>query len=191
MEGTVNITVYKWAGAFGPFKIKIPCGECALTRDVIGDAMGKELAGVPIELQIHDWLSEWWRPLIKGGYHAPIVMVDGSVIAQGVALNRGVLIEAVIRSYSKKTKVKGNHLFGKEGCPYCKRAKEDLAKLAIDYTYHNVIESPRAMYEMLERVKPLISSKTPVTVPQIWLGGTYIGGSDSLAEKIKQGELPK
>ena len=184
MEKRVNITVFKWAGSWGPFKIKIPCGECALTRDVIEDCVKSELEGIPVDVEIHDWLSEWWRPLVKGGYHAPIVMVEGRVISQGSALNRGVLVQAVIEGYSKISEITGNHLFGKEGCPYCKKAKELLEEKGIDYEYHNVITSPRDMYEMLARAMPHIPSKTPITVPQIWLDGKYIGGSDKLEESL-------
>jgi len=27
----VQILLYRWAGKWGPFKVKIPCGECTLT----------------------------------------------------------------------------------------------------------------------------------------------------------------
>ncbi len=181
----VKITLFKWAGSWGPFKIKIPCGECTITKDVIQDTLKSELAGVPVEFEVREWLSEWWKPLIKGGWHAPIVMVDGSVLSQGVALNRGVFTEAVIKSHCVTSRVTGTHLFGKEGCPHCKRAKELLQEAEIEYRYHNIISSPRALYEMMARVKPLIDAKTPVTVPQIWVDGEYVGGADALSRRIK------
>ena len=78
----VQVVVYRWAGAWGPFKVRIPCGECALTRDVIADTLEHELAGVAVDLTVRDWLSEWWRPLARGGWHAPIVMVEGKVVSQ-------------------------------------------------------------------------------------------------------------
>jgi glutaredoxin len=184
MENKVKITVFKWAGSFGPFKIKIPCGECALTRDVIEDTVKNELAGIPIDVDIREWLSEWWKPLVKGGWHAPIVLVDGRVISQGAALNRGLLVQAVIESYAKNSKIAGNHLFGKEGCPYCKKAKELLAEKGIDYEYHDVVKNPRDMYEMIARAMPLIPKKSPITVPQIWLDGKYVGGSDNLEKSL-------
>ncbi|NOQ49919.1 MAG: glutaredoxin [Nitrosomonadaceae bacterium] len=186
MDTKVKITVFKWAGSWGPFKITIPCGECSLTRDVIQDTIQNELAGIPIDLDIRDWLSEWWKPLIKGGWHAPIVMVDGAVISQGAALNRGVLTQAVIESYSRSSKIQGNHLFGKDSCPHCKRAKEYLERSGIDYQYHNVISSSRDLYEMLARVKPIIGPKTPIAVPQIWIDGEYVGGANQLSEVVKQ-----
>ncbi|MBL1293914.1 MAG: hypothetical protein COB61_008580, partial [Thiotrichales bacterium] len=92
----VNITVFRWAGAWGPFKVTIPCGECSLTKDVIADTVENELNGVDVEVEMRDWLSEWWKPLLKGGWHAPIVLVDGKLISQGAVLNRGVLTQAVI-----------------------------------------------------------------------------------------------
>ncbi len=180
----VRIVVYRWAGAWGPFKVSIPCGECALTRDVIVDTLAHELDGIAVELEVRDWLSEWWRPLLKGGWHAPIVMVEGKVVSQGQALNRGVLTQAVIDAAAARTAVTGNHIFGKATCPHCQRAKQYLDAANIPYTYHDVVRDPRALYEMLARVKPIIGPKTPVTVPQIWLDGGYIGGADQLSERL-------
>ncbi len=180
----VKITLFKWAGSWGPFKIKIPCGECTITKDVIKDTLKSELAGVPVTFEIKDWLSVWWVPLAKGGWHAPIVTVDGSVVSQGVALNRGLFTEAVIKSHCKESAITGTHLFGKEGCPHCKRAKELFQEAGIEHRYHDIIKNPRALYEMMARAKPLINSKSPITVPQIWINGEYIGGADSLRERI-------
>ena len=181
----VSITLFRWAGAWGPFKVKIPCGECTLTKDVILDTLQHELEGIPVELEIRDWLTEWWKPLLKGGWHAPIVMVAGKVISQGHALNRGLLTQSVVQAYASKTPMKRSHLFGKESCPHCKRAKAYLEEQNIKYTYHDVVRSSRDLYEMLARVKPIIDPKTPVTVPQIWLGGNYLGGADQLQEFVQ------
>jgi glutaredoxin len=180
----VEIILYRWAGSWGPFRIKIPCGECSLTKDVIRDTLRTELADIPVTLHLRDWLTEWWRPLRKGGWHAPIVLVEGSVISQGNALNRGVLTEVVIDHHARRTPVSGNHLFGKETCPHCHRARGYLDDAGIEYTYHNVVKDPRALYEMLARVKPMVGPKTPITVPQIWLDGDYIGGADQLSERL-------
>lgn len=186
----VNITLYRWAGAWGPFKVSIPCGECALTHDVIGDTMAHELAGIPVELKVYDWLSQWWKPLKKGGWHAPIVMVEGRVISQGAALNRGLLTQAVIEAWAKTSAVGKNLMFGKQSCPHCQRAKGYLAQAGIEYRYFDVVSEPRALYEMLARVKPLIGAKTLVTVPQIWLHGHYIGGADELSHELKLSVTP-
>ena len=155
----VQIVLYRWAGAWGPFKVNIPCGECSLTLDVITDTFDTELAGVPVALDVREWLSEWWKPLLKGGWHAPIVMVEGRVVSQGHALNRGVLTEAIIDAHARRSSVEGNHLFGKVTCPHCVRAKGYLEQAGIDYEYHDVVKDPRSLYEMLARVKPIVGPR--------------------------------
>ncbi len=180
MTNPVNITVFRWAGAWGPFKVNIPCGECALTKDIIQDCIDTDLTGIDVELDMRDWLTEWWKPLPKGGWHAPIVLVNGRIISQGAALNRGVLTQSVIEEATGNSPIQGNHTYGKATCPHCVRAKGYLEQAGVDYRYHDVVKDPRALYEMLARVKPIIGPKTPVTVPQIWLDGNYVGGADEL-----------
>lgn len=188
MNKPVHITVFRWAGAWGPFKVNIPCGECSLTKDIIQDCIDTDLAGIEVELDLRDWLTEWWKPLPRGGWHAPIVLVNGRIVSQGAALNRGVLTQSVIEEAAGDTPIEGNHIFGKATCPHCVRAKGYLEQAGVDSRYHDVVKDPRALYEMLARVKPIIGPKTPVTVPQIWLDGSYIGGADELKRILK---LPK
>jgi len=181
----VKVTLYRWAGSWGPFKVSIPCGECSLTVDVIEDTFATELAGIPVELETHDWLSKWWKPLGMGGWHAPIVIVGGRVVSQGHALNRGVLTEAVIAEHVKRSETTGTHLYGKNNCPHCIRAKGYLEKAGFKYEYHDVVKEPRSLYEMLGRVKPIVGPKTPITVPQIWFDGKYVGGANELQDIIQ------
>ena len=110
------------------------------------------------------------------------------MVSQGHALNRGLLTEAVIAEHVRTTASSGNHLFGKESCPHCVRAKGYLDNAGIDYQYHDVVKEPRALYEMLGRVKPIVGPKTPITVPQIWHDGKYVGGADEL-QKIVQSDV--
>jgi len=162
MESTLNpvkVTLYRWAGSWGPFKVNIPCGECSLTVDVIEDTFKTELAGIPVELETFDWLSNWWKPLPKRGWHAPIVMVD-------------------------------THVFGKETCPHCVRAKGYLDDANIPFKYHDVVKEPRALYEMLGRVKPIVGPKTPITVPQVWVDGKYVGGADEMEKLVNSNVEP-
>lgn len=190
MTNPIKIMVYKWAGSWGPFKVSIPCGECALTADIIKDTMENELSGIPVELEMRDWLSEWYKPLMKGGWHAPIVLVEGKVIGQGGALNRGLLTQAVVEQHAKRDRIEGNHVFGKESCPHCVRAKVYLDRAGIEYQYRDVIANPLDLYEMLARVKPIVGPKTPVTVPQIWINDDYVGGADQLATIVNERVVP-
>ncbi|EGQ9835210.1 glutaredoxin [Vibrio cholerae] len=185
MTTPIKVTLYRWAGHFGPFKVNIPCGECTLTKDILADTFANELAGVPIELEVKDWLSYWWEPLKLGAWHAPIVVVAGKVISQGEALNRGVLVQSIIKEWTKQDTLQGNIVFGKATCPYCVKAKQLLDTAGIDYRYHDVVKESAALYRMIPEVKAIIGEKTPVTVPQIWLNGQYIGGCDALEKWLQ------
>ncbi|EEO13351.1 glutaredoxin domain-containing protein [Vibrio cholerae] len=185
MSTPIKVTLYRWAGSFGPFKVNIPCGECTLTKDILADTFANELAGIPIELEVKDWLSYWWEPLKLGAWHAPIVVVAGKVISQGEALNRGVLVQSIIKEWTKQDTLQGNIVFGKATCPYCVKAKQLLDTAGIDYRYHDVVKESAALYRMIPEVKAIIGEKTPVTVPQIWLNGQYIGGCDALEKWLQ------
>ncbi|MGF1741951.1 glutaredoxin [Vibrio profundum] len=186
MSNPIKITLYRWAGSWGPFKVTIPCGECTLTKDILSDTFANELADVPIELEVKDWLSHWWEPLKAGAWHAPILMIEGKVVSQGEALNRGVLVQSVIQEWTKRDQLKGNIVYGKETCPYCVKAKQQLEDAGIEYSYLDVVKDSAALYRMIPEVKAHIGFKTPVTVPQIWMDDEYIGGSDALEEWLEK-----
>jgi len=189
MADPIKITLYRWGGSWGPFSVKIPCGECTLTKDILADTFENELKDVPVELEVKDWLSHWWEPLKMGAWHAPILVVEGKVVSQGEALNRGVLVQSVIKEWTKRDDLKGNIVFGKATCPYCVKAKEMLDKSGIPYQYYDVVKDSAALYRMIPEVKAIIGEKTPVTVPQIWMNDSYIGGADNLEKWLKENNL--
>jgi len=180
-----KLTVYKWAGRKWPFKVKINCGECTLTQDIIKDVLENELVNAEVEVEVKDWLSHVFEALWKGARHAPAILLDGKVISQGVAVNRGLLAEAIMQRHVQHFPIEGTHIFGKDGCPYCVKAKAAMDAAGIAYTYHDVVKNPGAMYEMITRVKRIIGLKTPVTVPQIWIDGEYVGGFDALSQRLQ------
>ena len=189
MAEPIKITLYRWAGSWGPFKVNIPCGECTLTKDILTDTFNNELVDVSVELEVKDWLSHWWEPLKLGAWHAPILVIEGKVVSQGEALNRGVLVQAVINEWAQRDNLKGNIVYGKATCPYCIKAKKLLDEAGIEYTYHDVVKESAALYRMIPEVKAIIGPKTPVTVPQIWLNDRYIGGCDKLESWLKEKKL--
>ncbi|MBM5111216.1 glutaredoxin [Vibrio parahaemolyticus] len=191
MTQPIKITLYRWAGSWGPFKVNIPCGECTLTKDILVDTFANELADVPVELEVKDWLSHWWEPLKVGAWHAPILLVEGKVVSQGEVLNRGVLVQSVISEWVKRDELKGNIVYGKATCPYCVKAKQLLDDAGIKYEYHDVVKDSAALYRMIPEVKAIIGEKTPVTVPQIWLEGKYVGGADNLEKWLAAKGLDK
>ncbi|MFT7219940.1 MAG: hypothetical protein ACI8Z1_001557 [Candidatus Azotimanducaceae bacterium] len=118
----VIITVYKWPGAWAPFKIRVPCGESTLTQDVILDTLETEPAGVNTTRKVRHWLCAWWEPLLKGGWHAPIVMVNGKVVSQGGAVNRGLLTRAVTEPNARRSALERTNVSRKANCPHYTKA---------------------------------------------------------------------
>ncbi len=178
MKKPVKITLYRWAGSWGPFKVNIPCGECTLTKDILKDTFSEnELADVDVELEVKDWLSHWWEPLKPGSWHAPILVVEGKVVSQGEALNRGVSSISIIKRVDETRQPERQHCLRESMYPFILRQSKENAwwSEVWKYQYHDVVKDSAALYRMIPSKRTLVLEKTPVTVPQIWLDGKYIG----------------
>jgi len=68
-------------------------------------------------------------------------------------------------------------------CPYCARARSLLAKKGVAYSDIDVMADTSKFDEMLAR------SGGRQTVPQIFIDGEHIGGSDELAALDREGKL--
>ena len=74
-------------------------------------------------------------------------------------------------------------IYTKFGCPYCARAKQLLGDKGVDYEETEINSTPGKRDEMMER------SNGRHTVPQVFINGQHVGGSDDLAELERRGEL--
>ncbi|MFW2350076.1 glutaredoxin 3 [Qipengyuania sp.] len=74
-------------------------------------------------------------------------------------------------------------IYTKFGCGYCFRAKRLLDEKGIDYTEFDITMGGPKRAEMLER------APNAMTVPQIFIGDTHVGGSDDLAALEREGRL--
>ncbi len=70
-------------------------------------------------------------------------------------------------------------------CPYCWRAKRLLQHKSVAFVEIDLWQEPSRRGEMLAR------AEGRRTVPQIFIGGRGIGGSDELAALERQGELDR
>lgn len=68
-------------------------------------------------------------------------------------------------------------------CPFCHRAKKLLSDKGIAFKEIDVDTSPGRRNEMVER------AKGGYTVPQIFIDGDHVGGSDDLAALDRSGKL--
>ncbi|WP_068298856.1 glutaredoxin 3 [Pararhodobacter sp. CCB-MM2] len=68
-------------------------------------------------------------------------------------------------------------------CGYCHAAKRLLTSKGVEFTEIDVIENPDRRDEMVKR------ANGGRTVPQIFINGTHIGGSDDMHALDRRGGL--
>jgi glutaredoxin 3 len=68
-------------------------------------------------------------------------------------------------------------------CPYCARARSLLQRKGVEFTDIDVDAQPERRDEMVER------AGGRYTVPQIFIDGEHIGGSDDLMALDRDGRL--
>lgn len=68
-------------------------------------------------------------------------------------------------------------------CPYCTRAKSLLASKGVEVIEYDITMGGEKRAEMLQR------APGRTTVPQIFINGRHIGGSDDLAALDRAGGL--
>lgn len=76
-------------------------------------------------------------------------------------------------------------LYTTSWCPYCAAAKSLLKKKGVAFEDIDVDGKPELRKAMTERAGGRTS------VPQIFIGGTHVGGSDDLHALDARGELDK
>ncbi len=74
-------------------------------------------------------------------------------------------------------------IYTKLYCGYCHRAKRLLESKGVEFDEYDITLGGPKKAEMLER-KP-----DAFTVPQIFIGGKAVGGSDDLAQLDREGKL--
>ena len=74
-------------------------------------------------------------------------------------------------------------IYTKFACPYCVRAKRLLSEKGAAFTEHDITMGGAKRDEMLAR------APNAMTVPQIFIGDTHVGGSDDLAALERAGKL--
>jgi glutaredoxin 3 len=68
-------------------------------------------------------------------------------------------------------------------CPYCHAAKRLLSRKGVEFTEIDVSGDPKGRSDMVAR------ANGRMTVPQIFIGSTHVGGYDDLSALDKAGKL--
>lgn len=73
-------------------------------------------------------------------------------------------------------------IYSSDWCPYCIRAKQLLGRKGVTYEEIKVDGQPQVRAEMTRKARQ-------TSVPQIWIGGTHVGGCDDLYALERSGKL--
>lgn len=93
----IKVTIYRFTGSQGFFRIpKKWCQECdllvSLVRKTISD-LGLE---DKVSLTIKPWWLWWWEPLfLYFAWHAPILVINGKLISQGIVPDKETLLKVL------------------------------------------------------------------------------------------------
>lgn len=102
----IFITIYPFIASQGFFFIpKKWCEECDLLIVQVKKTVSELGLEDKVSLTIKPWLLWWWQPLLKYmAWHAPIFVVNGRLISQGVVPDKLTIISAW-KNIVKKTEI--------------------------------------------------------------------------------------
>lgn len=107
-----------------------------------------------------------WKEGLKGLYY---LRTEAKARAENVSEK----VERVALQDDNRTIV-----YGKMDCPWCARAKEELAVRGIPFDYIDLQEIGKTAKE--------VTGRDVKTVPQIYVEGKYVGGYEQLMEHLNQ-----
>ena len=72
-------------------------------------------------------------------------------------------------------------IYGKEGCPFCEMAKEELSLRGVQFDYVDLGEISKTAAE--------VTGRDVKTVPQIYIDGNYVGGYDDMMKQLNNADF--
>jgi len=102
-------------------------------------------------------------------------------------MSAGVDAPAAVDAALATAGADGVALFGKSGCPFCKKAKAALYGIGVHATIVELdqVEGGAAIQKELE------NRTGKATVPNVWLDGKFIGGSEEVLKGVEEGLFDK
>ncbi len=101
----IEVTIYRFTGSQGCFSIpKKWCEECDLLVAMVKKTISELGIESKTKLTIKPWFLWWWQPLLKYmAWHAPLLIINGTLISQGKVPNKETLIKALTQNVVQAT----------------------------------------------------------------------------------------
>ncbi|MEK6977104.1 MAG: hypothetical protein AABX40_01720 [Candidatus Hydrothermarchaeota archaeon] len=97
MAVKAKVTIYRYGGRFLFYRITQDCEECELSVRM-ARGIARELGEEKVEIEVKPWLDHFMEALLKGGWHTPIILINGRKYSQGVVPQRAEFMEAILRA---------------------------------------------------------------------------------------------
>ncbi len=98
----VNVTIYRFTGQHGPLHIPShKCEECDLSITLV-TRLVQQIHPDCFNVEVKSWFFYFWEPLLRGGWHAPIITIDGQIFSQGIVPEAEGLRSAMIGAVERK-----------------------------------------------------------------------------------------
>jgi len=184
---TAELTFYRYAGRFLFFRIKNRCKECDISYTILQRLMNEQLRGKPVSLRIIPWLDNFWKVIWRGGWHAPILTVNGRIFSQGIVPDIPKLLSRIGKILDDTSLIKSGEVriqkaaspekesditvYFSPVCPHCRQLLSYLDSNGIKYLGRDVTKTESARKD-IERLTGRL------TIPVIVAKGEVISGFD-------------
>ena len=142
--------------------------------------MAEQLHGKPVSLEIVPWLDNFWKVIWRGGWHAPILTVNGKVFSQGKVPDIPKLLSTIGKILNDTSLIQTGEVqlekaasFEKESeitvyfspaCPHCRQLLSYLDGNGIKYLGRDVTKSESARNEVERLTGRLAIPVIPITL---------------------------
>lgn len=160
----VKITLYRWAGSKFFLEIRSGCEECDSSVQVIRDLLQTEFRCGAVVFETKNWLDNLFECLLHGGWHAPVILLNGKLFSQGVIPDRKQLSDKIWQRLQQTHPI----------CPICRKVV-----LEEGYSKHRRSETKQRIIRFIQQDHPE------------WVepGGVCSQCLRSYEEKLKKGDL--
>ncbi len=92
---SARVTIFRYTGKQGFFTIPpSACVECEITVH-LARSISQQFPAGTVKLVIRPWWLCFWKVLWRGGWHPPIVTINGKLFSQGKVPDTSCFTEAI------------------------------------------------------------------------------------------------
>lgn len=103
----VEVTIYRFTGSQGFFLVpKKWCEECDLLIATVKKTINELGIETKTQLTVKPWFLWWWQPLLTHfAWHAPILIINGKLISQGIVPDKQTLNKVFLENVIQTTEL--------------------------------------------------------------------------------------